>query len=156
MADIFRVRPLNEKERRGLDPSVVTFPGNGQILVCNHLNISKCSTKCCYHVDLMIILFGGEYLATLTFKLVKCEGIPGGPGGGQKPKLFGYNVVFEPGATQNDVLEYSGIKRIIEMAIEGFSCTAFCYGQTGSGKTHTLTGPPDLVIIQLFGNILTY
>lgn len=66
--------------------------------------------------------------------------------GGQKPKLFGYNVVFEPGASQNDVLEYSGIKRIIEMAIEGFSCTAFCYGQTGSGKTHTLTGPPELVI----------
>lgn len=31
---IHRVRPLNEKERRGLDPSVVTFPGNGQILVC--------------------------------------------------------------------------------------------------------------------------
>lgn len=54
-------------------------------------------------------------------------------------------MVFEPGATQTDVLEYSGIKRLIEMAIEGFSCTAFCYGQTGSGKTHTLTGPPDLV-----------
>lgn len=54
-------------------------------------------------------------------------------------------MVFEPGATQTDVLEYSGIKRIIEMGIEGFSCTAFCYGQTGSGKTHTLTGPPDLV-----------
>lgn len=35
------------------------------------------------------------------------------------------------------------------MAIEGFSCTAFCYGQTGSGKTHTLTGPPDLVSILL-------
>lgn len=71
--------------------------------------------------------------------------MPSGNSGGQKPKLFGYNVVFEPGATQSDVLEYSGIKRIIEMAIEGFSCTAFCYGQTGSGKTHTLTGPPDLV-----------
>lgn len=102
------------------------------------------------------ILFADEYLATLILKSVKCEGIPGGPGGGQKPKLFGYNVVFEPGATQNDVLEYSGIKRIIEMAIEGFSCTAFCYGQTGSGKTHTLTGPPDLVIIQLHNNIMTY
>lgn len=76
---------------------------------------------------------------------IKCDGIPGGPSGGQKPKLFGYNVVFEPGASQSDVLEYSGIKRIIEMAIEGFSCTAFCYGQTGSGKTHTLTGPPELV-----------
>ncbi|XP_049308043.1 kinesin-like protein KIF12 isoform X1 [Bactrocera dorsalis] len=58
--------------------------------------------------------------------------------------VFTYNVVFEPGATQEDILDYSGIKRIIDMAIEGFSCTAFCYGQTGSGKTHTLTGPPDL------------
>ncbi|TMW48315.1 hypothetical protein DOY81_006604 [Sarcophaga bullata] len=61
-------------------------------------------------------------------------------------RVFTYNVVFEPGATQEDILDYSGIKRIIEMAIEGFSCTAFCYGQTGSGKTHTLTGPPDLFI----------
>lgn len=87
-----------------------------------------------------------KWLLFQIILLEKCEGIPGGPGGGQKPKLFGYNVVFEPGATQNDVVEYSGIKRIIEMAIEGFSCTAFCYGQTGSGKTHTLTGPPDLVI----------
>ncbi|KAH8358238.1 hypothetical protein KR084_008866 [Drosophila pseudotakahashii] len=60
-------------------------------------------------------------------------------------RVFTYNVVFEPGATQDDILDYSGIKRIIEMGIEGFSCTAFCYGQTGSGKTHTLTGPPDLV-----------
>lgn len=67
-----------------------------------------------------------------------------GSSAGQKPKLFSYNVVFEPGATQEDVLQYSGIKRLIEMAIEGFSCTAFCYGQTTSGKTHTLTGPPEL------------
>ncbi|XP_017836230.1 kinesin-like protein KIF12 isoform X2 [Drosophila busckii] len=59
-------------------------------------------------------------------------------------RVFTYNVVFEPGATQEDILDYSGIKRIIEMGIEGFSCTAFCYGQTGSGKTHTLTGPPEL------------
>ncbi|XP_052753169.1 kinesin-like protein KIF12 isoform X1 [Galleria mellonella] len=64
---------------------------------------------------------------------------------GQKPKVFSYNVVFESLATQEDVLEYSGVKRLLEMAIEGFSCTAFCYGQTGSGKTHTLTGPPGLV-----------
>lgn len=56
-----------------------------------------------------------------NFCFYQCEGIPGGPSGGQKPKLFGYNVVFEPGASQDDVLQYSGIKRIIEMAIEGFS-----------------------------------
>jgi hypothetical protein len=67
-------------------------------------------------------------------------------GAGQpKPRVFSYNVVFEPGATQDDVLQFSGIKRLIEMAVEGFSTTAFCYGQTGSGKTHTLTGPPGLV-----------
>ncbi|KAJ8922226.1 hypothetical protein NQ315_004163 [Exocentrus adspersus] len=77
---------------------------------------------------------------------VLVDGIPGGPSGGQKPKLFSYNVVFEPAATQEDVLQFSGMKRLIEMAVEGFRCTCFCYGQTGSGKTHTLTGPPGLVI----------
>lgn len=76
------------------------------------------------------------------------DGIPGGPSGGQKPKLFSYNVVFEPAATQDDVLQFSGMKRLIEMAVEGFRCTCFCYGQTGSGKTHTLTGPPGLVSIK--------
>ncbi|XP_025265224.1 kinesin-like protein KIF12 isoform X2 [Camponotus floridanus] len=64
--------------------------------------------------------------------------------GDKKPKVFSYNVVFEPNATQEDILQYSGIKNLIEMAVEGFNCTAFCYGQTGSGKTHTLTGPPRL------------
>ncbi|RXG69444.1 Kinesin-like protein KIF12 [Armadillidium vulgare] len=55
-----------------------------------------------------------------------------------------YNVVFEPEATQEDIIEHSGTKKLIDMAIDGFSCTIFCYGQTGSGKTHTLTGPPQL------------
>lgn len=64
--------------------------------------------------------------------------------GAQKPKVFTYNVVFEPEATQEDIFDHSGIKRLLDMAVEGFSCTTFCYGQTGSGKTHTLTGPPHL------------
>lgn len=59
--------------------------------------------------------------------------------------MFSYNAVFEPAATQEDILQYSGVKRLIEMGVEGFRCTIFCYGQTGSGKTHTLTGPPKLV-----------
>ncbi|XP_044766590.1 kinesin-like protein KIF12 isoform X2 [Coccinella septempunctata] len=67
-----------------------------------------------------------------------------GSGGGSKSKLFSYNVVFEPAATQEDVLQFSGMKRLIEMSLEGFRCTCFCYGQTGSGKTYTLTGPPGL------------
>lgn len=102
------MRPLNSKEIKANESSVIQFPGNGQIL---------------------------------------CDAIPGGPGGGIKAKLFSYNVVFEPAATQEDVLQFSGMKRLIEMAVEGFRCTAFCYGQTGSGKTHTLTGPPGLVSV---------
>ncbi|KAK4872801.1 hypothetical protein RN001_014830 [Aquatica leii] len=101
---VVRVRPLNPKEIKARDISVVHFPGHGQILV---------------------------------------DHVPNG-GNAQKSKLFSYNVVFEPAATQEDVLQFSGIKRLIEMAVEGFRCTAFCYGQTGSGKTHTLTGPPKL------------
>ncbi|XP_069686523.1 kinesin-like protein KIF12 isoform X2 [Periplaneta americana] len=99
---VVRVRPLNKKEIKSGDESILQFPGNGQIML--------------------------------------------GPVGSAhpKPRVFSYNVVFEPGATQDDVLQYSGIKRLIEMAVEGFSTTAFCYGQTGSGKTHTLTGPPGL------------
>lgn len=113
---------------------VTQFPGNGQILVRSQLLGATRQPNTLKQLPRSFSLFH------------QCDGIPGGPSGGQKPKLFGYNVVFEPGATQDDVLQYSGIKRIIEMAIEGFSCTAFCYGQTGSGKTHTLTGPPELFI----------
>ncbi|XP_073985052.1 kinesin-like protein KIF12 isoform X1 [Rhodnius prolixus] len=103
---VVRVRPLNPREMKYNDGSVVEFPGNGQIL------------------------------------LTGLNDVPGLKG--TKTKQFSYNVVFEPGATQEDVLQYSGITRLIEMAVDGFSATAFCYGQTGSGKTHTLTGPPSL------------
>ena len=72
-----------------------------------------------------------------------------------KLKPFTFNVVFEPEASQEDVVEHSGIKRLIDMAIDGFSTTCFCYGQTGSGKTHTLTGPPHLVITTLLKSIIT-
>ncbi|RZF48675.1 hypothetical protein LSTR_LSTR014893 [Laodelphax striatellus] len=73
------------------------------------------------------------------------EGLNSVPGCTGNTKLFSFNVVFEPGATQEDIFQFSGIKRLIEMAVAGFSTTCFCYGQTGSGKTHTLTGPPGLM-----------
>ncbi|KAK7505913.1 hypothetical protein BaRGS_00002635, partial [Batillaria attramentaria] len=55
---------------------------------------------------------------------------------------FQFNVVFEPDATQEDVFENCGIKRLVDNAVSGYTCTAFAFGQTGSGKTHTMTGPP--------------
>ena len=60
-------------------------------------------------------------------------------------KSFTFNAVFDATASQSELMQRSGIARIIEMAMDGYSTTVFCYGQTGSGKTHTLTGPPYLV-----------
>lgn len=42
---------------------------------------------------------------------------------------------------QEDTFERSGVKDLLDSAMEGFSATAFAYGQTGSGKTYTMAGP---------------
>lgn len=34
-------------------------------------------------------------------------------------KSFSFNVVFEPEATQEEVFEHSGVKRMIDMALDG-------------------------------------
>ncbi|KAM6373078.1 kinesin-like protein KIF12 [Pluvialis apricaria] len=54
---------------------------------------------------------------------------------------FGFSAVFDAGASQEAVFEGSGMRRLVELAIDGFSCTVFAFGQTGSGKTYTLMGP---------------
>ncbi|OXU20920.1 hypothetical protein TSAR_006728, partial [Trichomalopsis sarcophagae] len=59
-------------------------------------------------------------------------------------KEYSFDAVFEPTATQEDILQYSGIKRLIKYAVKGYTTSIICYGQTGSGKTYTLTGPPEL------------
>ncbi|XP_021373161.1 kinesin-like protein KIF12 isoform X3 [Mizuhopecten yessoensis] len=58
-------------------------------------------------------------------------------------RSFGFNVVFEPEATQQDLFEHSGMKKLVDMSLNGYACTALAFGQTGSGKTHTMTGPPQ-------------
>ncbi|XP_076367360.1 kinesin-like protein KIF12 isoform X3 [Tachypleus tridentatus] len=62
-------------------------------------------------------------------------------------RVFNFNMVFQPEATQENVFQYSGVKRFVEMALDGFSCTIMAYGQTGSGKTYTLTGPQVLDLL---------
>ncbi|POI33353.1 hypothetical protein CIB84_002893 [Bambusicola thoracicus] len=66
---------------------------------------------------------------------------------------FTFSAVFDAGASQEAVFEGSGMRQLVELAVEGlgpclrlsislsFSCTVFAYGQTGSGKTYTLMGP---------------
>ena len=34
-------------------------------------------------------------------------------------RQFGYNVVFEPDATQADLFEHSGVKKLIDMSLNG-------------------------------------
>lgn len=34
-------------------------------------------------------------------------------------RSFAFNVVFEPEARQEDVFEHSGVKRLIDMALDG-------------------------------------
>ncbi|XP_077996432.1 uncharacterized protein LOC144449728 [Glandiceps talaboti] len=62
-----------------------------------------------------------------------------------RTKSLTFNNVFEPPSTQEEVFDNCGIKRLIEMSMDGYACTTFAYGQTGSGKTHTITGPLSLV-----------
>ncbi|NWS78546.1 KIF12 protein, partial [Crotophaga sulcirostris] len=54
---------------------------------------------------------------------------------------FGFSAVFDAGASQEAVFEGSGVRQLVELAMDGFSCTVFAFGQTGSGKTYTLMGP---------------
>ncbi|OAF68080.1 hypothetical protein A3Q56_04179 [Intoshia linei] len=57
-------------------------------------------------------------------------------------KLFSFGAVFSAEESQKIVFSRSGIPKLIDMALRGYSSTIFAYGQTGSGKTHTITGPP--------------
>ena len=61
----------------------------------------------------------------------------------QTVKKFALDGCLDPSTTQEQVFESSGVKTLLNSALEGFSATVFAYGQTGSGKTYTMTGPGD-------------
>ncbi|XP_078599383.1 kinesin-like protein KIF12 isoform X4 [Branchiostoma floridae x Branchiostoma japonicum] len=60
---------------------------------------------------------------------------------GGRPKQFTFDGVFGAETSQYQMFESCGIKKLLDMALDGYACTAFAFGQTGSGKTHTITGP---------------
>ncbi|CAF0890601.1 unnamed protein product [Rotaria sp. Silwood1] len=72
--------------------------------------------------------------------------------GGQHSRRFFFDNVFDEGSTQEEVFHYSGIKRLVDLAIEGYVATCFAYGQTGSGKTHTMVGPGGAAIFRMDEN----
>lgn len=58
----------------------------------------------------------------------------------QTVKKFSLDGCLEQSTTQQQCFDRSGVKALLDSALEGFSATVFAYGQTGSGKTYTMTG----------------
>ncbi|GFP92203.1 kinesin-4 [Phtheirospermum japonicum] len=55
-------------------------------------------------------------------------------------KVFQFNQVFGPTATQDEV--FRDMQPLVRSVMDGYNVCIFAYGQTGSGKTHTMYGPP--------------
>jgi kinesin family protein 12 len=64
-----------------------------------------------------------------------------------KKKQFTYDYIMTENTSQEHVFEKSGVRDMIDSAIDGYTTTVFAYGQTGSGKTFTICGEGNNTII---------
>eukprot|EP01047_Picozoa_sp_COSAG01_P052442 COSAG01_NODE_5517_length_4207_cov_25.282376_3_plen_362_part_00 len=60
--------------------------------------------------------------------------------GKQYTQRFEFDRALDGRVQQPQFFEGSGVRRMLDAALEGYGATIFAYGQTGSGKTHTMFG----------------
>ena len=92
---MLRVRPVSQKETKANDDSIIQFPGEGQIWVRMIIRF-------------IVVLSNNDYQIYIIVFIKQRPKVDEAKG---NLKPFTFNVVFEPEATQADVLEHSGMKR---------------------------------------------
>lgn len=63
---------------------------------------------------------------------------------GAPVRTFAFDNVSGPDTTQQQFFEESGVRDMLDAALDGYTATIFAYGQTGSGKTYTVSGTAAL------------
>ena len=106
---MLRVRPVSQKETKANDDSIIQFPGEGQIWVRMIIRsiivfVKQSLSDIDHGFDETMII---RYIIVLIKQRPKVDEAKG------NLKPFTFNVVFEPEATQADVLEHSGMKRYL-------------------------------------------
>ena len=94
---MLRVRPVSQKETKANDDSIIQFPGEGQIWVRMIIRF-------------IVVLSNNDYQIYIIVFIKQRPKVDEAKG---NLKPFTFNVVFEPEATQADVLEHSGMKRYL-------------------------------------------
>ena len=78
----------------------------------------------------------GERLAVAVDEAGRQVSLQGGP---EAPRVFTFDCVFGPGASQQAVYDATA-RELVDSALAGYNATLFAFGQTGTGKTHTMEG----------------